>query len=98
MHVAAVVAGVLLLIAGYVCIFKSLSQTFRLQHEINARLPKDQQFEPVFWSFWTWQRLRQLEKQLLPVGPHPARLRTFRLLGVFLILSGLLLLGLGFGS
>jgi len=87
LHIAVIVAAAVLLIGGYACLFKGMSESFQLQHEINARLPKERKLEPVFWSFGTWQRLRHLQKEVLPESRRPVRLRWFGLVGVVLLLS-----------
>jgi len=71
---------------------KSLNETFQIQYEINAKLPPDRKFEPVFWWFGTWEKFRPLQEELLPDSPRPRRLRRFRLTGFVLLTSGLLLL------
>jgi hypothetical protein len=92
MHVAAILLSVALLVAGYVCIFRSLLEQFELQHEINRKLPASRQFEPAFWSLDTHDEFKQLQKELLPDSPRPHRLRAFSLTGFALLISGALLL------
>ena len=94
MHLVAILVAVALLVAGYVFFFKSLSEQFQMQHEINAKLPKTDQFEPVFWWLGTWGRFHRLQEELLPDSPRPQRFRRFRLSGLALLISGLLLLAL----
>ena len=73
MQVIAIVVSVALCVAGYVYMFKSIQEQLQIQHEINLKLPPDQQFEPTFWSYWTWQKFKQLQDKLLPGDPRPAK-------------------------
>ena len=68
-------------IARYVRILKLIREPVQIQHEIHLKLPPDQQFEPTFWGDGTHERLRQLQRELLPDGSRPQRPRTFRLIG-----------------
>lgn len=91
MHIAAIAISVALCIAGYVYMFKAIKEEIEIQHEINLRLPDDQQFEPIFWSYWTWQKFRKLQNKLLPDDPRPQRLRKLHALGFALLVSGIAL-------
>ena len=95
MHLAAVVAAVLA-VAGYVFLFKSLSEIFALQHEINAKLPPSRKFEPLFWWWGTREKLRELQKEVLPESPRLRRSRVFGLLFFRLIFSAIALLGISY--
>ena len=98
MHLAAIVVAVIFIIAGYVFIFKGLSEQGELQQEINANLPSDRKFEPLFWWFGTWLKLRDLQKEVLPESQRLKRFKKFNLIGFVLFVSGMLLLGFGLGK
>jgi hypothetical protein len=95
LHQAAIVIAVILVVAGYVFIFKALNEHSELQQEINAQLPRDGKFEPVLWWFGTWERLRELQKDLLPNSQRLKRFHRFCLIGLVLLVSGIFLLGTG---
>ena len=86
MHVVAIVFSAGLYIAGLVCIFIALSQTFELQAEVNAKLPEGKKFEPLFWSLVTRSRLRELQRQVLP-DSTPRKIELFVWSGIILLLS-----------
>ena len=90
LHVAAIAVSAVLLVSGYVFLFKSLNEQFKLQHEINAMLPPGRKFEPVFWTISTRHRFRQLQKEVLPNSPRYRRYRMFGWTGLVLMLSGLI--------
>jgi hypothetical protein len=69
LHLAATVVAVVLLVAAYVFLFKSLNEHFQMQHEINAKLPTAEKVEPMFWGSGTCMKFRQLQKELLPDSP-----------------------------
>lgn len=92
MHVSAIAISVALCVAGYVYIFKAIQEQLEIQHEINRKLPPNQQFEPTFWWYGTHQRFRELQRDLMPESPRPQRLRRFRLIGFALLASGVLIL------
>ena len=92
MHVAVIAICIGLCLAGYILIFKSIAQQLQIQHDINLKLPPDQKFEPTFWTFVSWQKFRELQKQLLPGDPRPRKLRKFQVMGFALLALGLLLL------
>jgi hypothetical protein len=90
LHIAAIAVSAILLVLGYVFLFKSLNEQFELQHEINAMLPSERKFEPLFWGLGTRIRFRQLQKELLPDSPRYRRYRMFGWIGLSLMLSGLI--------
>jgi hypothetical protein len=92
MHIVAIVIAFAVCIAGYVYILKSIQEQLQIQHEINLKLPPDQQFEPSFWGYGTNERFRQLQRELLPDSSRPRRLRKFRLIGFAALFSGTLIL------
>jgi hypothetical protein len=96
LHLVGIIVAIFVLIAGYGLIFKALSEQFELQHEINAGLPASAKFEPVFWSFGTWARFRELQRELLPGNTRFEKCRTFTAVGIVLLLSGLLILAASF--
>ena len=67
------IVGALLMVGGVICFFMSSYQLWELQFEVNERLPQDQQLEPVFWSFGTRRKLRELQKQVLPKSSRVRR-------------------------
>ena len=89
-HIAAIAVAAVLLVAGYVCLFKSLSEQYELQHEINAMLPPERKFEPMFWTISTRHRFRQLQKEVLPSSARYRRYRMFGWIGLLLMFSGLI--------
>ena len=80
-----------LIVFGYLCIFRALSQQFELQQDINTKLPATDKFVPFFWSWWTWKRLRKLENEYFPGSNRARTVRKISAIGVALSLSGLLL-------
>ncbi len=97
MHLAAIVVAVVLVVAAYVFLFKALNEHFELQHEINAKLPPNRKFEPLFWSFVTRRTFRELQKEVLPDSPRLKRSFVFRLLFFLFFFSALVLLAFGLG-
>jgi hypothetical protein len=97
-HSAAIAIGVVLLVVGYIFFFKSLNEHFQMQHEINSMLAPARKFEPMFWSLGTWERFRQLQKEVLPDSIRPQRFRRFRLIGFACFMSGMLLLVVSLGK
>lgn len=83
--------SLLFVISGYAFLFTGLSRQFQLQSDINDKLPQSQKFEPVFWSFGTWQRFRSLEAKLLPDNARSENIRMISVLGVIQLLLGILL-------
>jgi len=96
LHLVAVVAAVVFVVAAYVSLFRSLNEVIGLQHEINAKLPTDRRFEPLFWWFGTWGKLRELQKEVLPGSDRLKRSRSFRLLFFFFLFLAMAVLGIGF--
>jgi hypothetical protein len=92
LHIAAIAIAILLCVAGYVYIMRSLSEQFQVQQEVNLKLPKDQQFEPALWSFQTHRRFRELQQRLLPESPRSKRLRKLQITGFALLASGIAML------
>jgi hypothetical protein len=95
LHLAAIVVAIILIVTGYVFIFKALSEQGELQQEINANLPSDRKFEPLFWWFGTWLKFRDLQKEVLPESARLKRFKKFNLIGFALFVLGILLLGFG---
>ena len=73
---------------GVVCLFLSNHQYWELQFEVNDRLPSDQKFEPLFWTFATRLRFRQLQKRVLPDSPRPKRAWRLAFTSFCLFFSG----------
>jgi hypothetical protein len=97
LHLAAIVVAGVFVVAAYVFLFKALNEHFELQHEINAKLPPDRKFEPLFWSFGTRLKFRDLQEEVLPDTQRLKTYRRFCLIGFVLFVSGMLLLGIGLG-
>ena len=62
----AIVVGTVLMFVGVGCLIASNQQLVQLQFEVNQRLPKGEQFEPLGGTIFTRMRLRKLQKKLLP--------------------------------
>jgi|ERR1035437_1584608 hypothetical protein len=72
-HVLTVVVAAVLMFVGVGCLIASSQQLVELQFEVNQRLPKQEQFEPLGWTIFSRMRLRELQKKLLP---QSARFKT----------------------
>jgi len=83
------------MVTGYVFFFKALNEHSELQQEINAKLPPDRKFEPLFWWFGSWLRFRELQEELLPDSQRLKRSRRCEVIGAVFFFSGMLLLGIG---
>jgi hypothetical protein len=94
-HLAAILAGSALFLSNYFFVFRSISEYLELQQEINAKLPSDKQFEPLFWSIGTYKTFRRLQQELIPDSPRPNRLWRFLLIGIAVSLSGVALVAIG---
>jgi hypothetical protein len=92
LHLATIVVAAFLVVAGYVLIFRSVNEHFQLQHEINAKLPADRKFEPLFWSLGTQRRFRHLQEEVLPGSPRLKKSRWLGAIGLVLVISGILIL------
>jgi len=71
------IVGITLMAGGVICAFLSSYQYQELQFEINDRLPDGQQFEPLFWSWFTHRKLRMLQAQVIPDNPRIKKARRF---------------------
>jgi len=91
MHTIWIAISAVLWITGLIYIFKSINEQFRIQHEINLKLPSDKQFEPKFWWFGNYEEFRELQSKLLPDSPRPGRLRRFQWIGCALSGAGVLI-------
>jgi hypothetical protein len=88
MHTLAIVVGVVFFVAGQISLFLATYERMELQHDVNARLPLDENFEPMFWSFLTRRKFRALQRNVLPNSPRVRRARLFTAIGtVFLVLA-----------
>jgi hypothetical protein len=96
LHLATAIGAAVLVVAGYVFLFKALNEITDLQHEINAKLPPARKFQPLFWWFGTWGKLRELQEEVLPGSPRLKSSRRFRLLFFFFLFSAIAVLGIGF--
>ncbi len=97
MHFIAIGIAIALILTGYVLFFKSLHEDFNLQHEINSKLPVDQQFEPTMWGFGTRLRFLRLKKEYQAKHQHSWLHRQLGLIGMVCVLAGLGLLLFEFG-
>jgi hypothetical protein len=91
-HIVAIAISIALCVTGYAYLLKSINEQLQIRHEINLKLPGDKKFEPTLWWYGTWQRFRDLQKELMPGSPRPRRLRRFQVIGFVLLASGMLLL------
>jgi hypothetical protein len=88
MRTLAIAVGVAFFVLGQTSFFLATYEHMELQHEVNARLPLDEKFEPIFWSFLTRRRFRALQMRVLPSSPRVARARLFKKIGtVFFVLA-----------
>lgn len=91
MHWISLGISAALIVSGYTFFFKGLGQQFQLQDEINANLPHGEKFEPLFWTFVTWQKFRRLEAEYLPGSQGLRRVRLLCVSGLVQVLLGILL-------
>lgn len=92
MRVVLLIGGAALVVTGFVFLMMSLHESFELQSEINARLPEDKKFEPLFWSSVQYFELRRLQKLLLPESRRYRRFMIFGCAGPVFLLLGIALL------
>lgn len=90
-HFALISLAAALIVSGYICILRALSQQFELQQDINTKLTATDRFVPFFWSWWTWKRFSKLENEYFPGSNRGQTVRKISAIGVALALSGLLL-------
>ena len=87
-----VILGLLLAAGGVAFLFLANYQRWELQFEVNERLPQGQKFEPLFWTFATHCKFRELYKKVLPNSPRPKRSLYFAIVGFSLFISGIVVL------
>lgn len=90
-HIVLLSAAAILIMAGYIFIFTGLSRQFQLPQDINDKLPISNKFEPLFWTFGTWKKFRQLEREQWPGSGRLRGITRLSIIGSALVLSGLLL-------
>jgi hypothetical protein len=86
------ILGAILIACGTAFLFMANYQIWQLQFELNEYLREDQKFEPLFWHFGTHQKLRQLQKQMLPTSSRLKRSWRFAIPGGCLFCSGVIVL------
>src|SRR5579864_6017032 len=96
MRTMLIALGAILAVCGVSCGFLSSYQLWQLQFEVNEHLPPEQRFEPLFWTFRTHRKLRELKSQHLPNSSRLTRSIQFGMggccfffCGVALLLAGL---------
>jgi hypothetical protein len=88
MRILSIVVGVVFFVLGQISFFLATYELMELQHEVNARLPLGEKFEPIFWSILTRGELRALQGSVLPNSPRIRRARLFTTGGaVFFVLA-----------
>ena len=87
--------GAALMATGAGCLMASHFQLSELQFELNKRLPEGRKFEPLFWWFGTYVRLRELQRAVLPQSPRPKKALRFAYIGFALFFTGVGMLWLG---
>src|SRR5579864_748978 len=88
MHTLIIVVGVVFFVLGQISFFLATYEHMELQHEINARMPVDEKFEPMFCSFLTRRKFRALQRDVLPNSPRLRRARLFTRVGtVFFVVA-----------
>jgi hypothetical protein len=92
MHTVSIVIGVVLFVSAQISAFLATYELMELQHEVNERLPADERFEPLFWSFATRRKLRMLQRSVLPNSPRVRRARLFTVIGTALFVLAVLVL------
>jgi hypothetical protein len=75
------IIGIAFFAAAVICAMIAGFQYMEMQHELNARLPEGQKFEPLFWHFGTHMKFKRLQKQFLPESPRPRAIRQLRFAG-----------------
>jgi len=80
------VFGGALLATGIGCLIAADYQYWNLQAEMNERLP--QQFDPLFWTAFSWAKFRRLHKAVLPDSPRPRLAVRYTIAGFTLFFSG----------
>ena len=66
----------------------SNQQLVELQFEVNQRLPKQEQFEPLGWTVFTRRRLRERQKKLLPESGRFKTHWRYAVMGFLAFFSG----------
>jgi hypothetical protein len=89
MNASDVVVGIALVAAGVICIFLANYQWWELRFEVNERLPDNEKFEPLFWTFFTYEKFRELRNRVLPDSPRPKRALRYAAIGLCLFFSGI---------
>lgn len=63
-------------------------QMMELQCEINAKLPEQEKFEPEYWTWFQYTRLRELQRAVLPASVRPKKVTRLAAIGVTLFFTG----------
>ena len=77
-------------IGALICVFLANYHYLLLQYEVNERLPEGEKFEPLFWSITTHQKLKQLQRRVLPESKRPAQALRWTIAGFCLMGASLI--------
>jgi len=83
-----IVLGAILAACGVIFAFLSSYQLWQLQFEVNERLPHDQRLEPAVWTYFSHQKLRELQRKLLPQSSRLKCSRLYAIVGCCLFFAG----------
>jgi hypothetical protein len=84
---AHITIGIFALLGMWTCGLVASIKTFQMVDKVNARLPKQEQFDPLWWHLSKRQRLVREYKRLYPDGRLLAHSRIAMFLGaVFLLI------------
>jgi hypothetical protein len=73
---ARIIVGVFALLGMSVCGLLSNLVFFDIVEKVNERLPKEQQFAPLWWYWPKYQKLRREYKRLYPEGTLLRKVRV----------------------
>ena len=92
MYLFHIILGVCLHLGAVACWLTGIYHQIHLQHEINNKLPKDQQLDPIFWGPDERWKLKRLQRELLPNSPRPRKRALWFALGVAFFLCAIYVL------
>jgi hypothetical protein len=87
------VVGIIALILASVCGFISSLTQFEMMDKVNAKLPKEDQFDPAWWYYSKTNRIHREYTRLYPTGQLLRRARI--LWGVMCVCMLICALSLG---
>ena len=90
MHFVKIAAAAGFLLSGYIFIFRGLSRQLQLRDDVNAALPPEERFEPLFRSYPQWQQFRRLYRRVMPDSRRLQSVMISYYTGMVLLLVGLL--------